>query len=98
MIVVCLYPFVDIQRLLRAAQEGSDLEVRRLLQSHKLDVNSRHILGWTALHVAAMNGHSSVVKILLDAGADPNLGDEFTTVYHMAHKVKMHSLEGTLFD
>lgn len=43
-----------------------------------------------------MNGHASAVKVLLAAGADPNLGDDFTTVYHTAHRVKMHSLEGEL--
>ncbi|CAL8109956.1 unnamed protein product [Orchesella dallaii] len=81
------------QRLLHAAQTGQDQEIKRILENHNVDVNARHYLGWSALHVAAMNGHWSTVKILLDAGADPNLGDEFTTVYHTAHKIKMHSLE-----
>ena len=32
--------------------------------------------GWTALHVACMNGHDKVVKILLQAGADLNIQDK----------------------
>ena len=40
-------------------------------------LNSRHELGWTALMVAAINGQNFVVKSLLSAGADPNLGDAF---------------------
>ena len=30
---------------------------------------------WTALHTACMNGHDEVVKILLQAGIDPNIQD-----------------------
>ena len=29
--------------------------------------------GWTALHVASAYGRDEVVKILLQAGADPNI-------------------------
>uniref|UniRef100_A0A8C0J015 Mitochondrial disaggregase n=1 Tax=Chelonoidis abingdonii TaxID=106734 RepID=A0A8C0J015_CHEAB len=57
------------------------------------DVNARHKLGWTALMVAAINRNSSVVKILLAAGADPNLGDEFNSVYETAKEKGLHSLE-----
>ena len=45
-------------------------EVEQLLQS-PLDPNIRDSLGKrTALHVAAGNGHSEVVELLLEAGAD----------------------------
>ena len=40
-------------------------------------LNYRHELGWTALMVAAINGQKSLLKTLLNAGADPNLGDKF---------------------
>ncbi|EMP27292.1 Caseinolytic peptidase B protein like protein [Chelonia mydas] len=43
--------------------------------------------------VAAINRNSSVVKILLAAGADPNLGDEFNSVYETAKEKGLHSLE-----
>jgi hypothetical protein len=37
---------------------------------------------------------SSVVQILLAAGADPNLGDDFSSVYKTAKEQGIHSLEG----
>ncbi|NXH73707.1 CLPB protein, partial [Hydrobates tethys] len=58
------------------------------------DVNARHKLGWTALMVAAINRNSSVVKSLLKAKADPNLGDDFSSVYETAKEKGLHSLEG----
>lgn len=42
-----------------------------------LSVNERGILGDTPLHVAAVSGDARVGKILLDAGADPNVHGEY---------------------
>ncbi|XP_048349029.1 caseinolytic peptidase B protein homolog [Sphaerodactylus townsendi] len=64
----------------------------RLLQEGA-NVNSRHKLGWTALMVAAINRNASTVNLLLTAGADPNLGDEFSSVYETAKEKGLHSLE-----
>ncbi|NXP54300.1 CLPB protein, partial [Heliornis fulica] len=58
------------------------------------DVNARHRLGWTSLMVAAISRNSSIVKILLAANADPNLGDDFSSVYEVAKAKGLHSLEG----
>ncbi|KFO90507.1 Caseinolytic peptidase B protein, partial [Buceros rhinoceros silvestris] len=58
------------------------------------DVNARHRLGWTVLMVAAINRNSSMVKVLLAANADPNLGDDFSSVYETAKEKGLHSLEG----
>lgn len=38
---------------------------------------------------------SSVVKVLLEKGADPNAGDEFNNVYETSRERGIHSLEGT---
>uniref|UniRef100_A0A8C4URD0 Mitochondrial disaggregase n=2 Tax=Neoaves TaxID=3078114 RepID=A0A8C4URD0_FALTI len=79
--------------LLEAARINNVSEVNRLLLEGT-DVNARHKLGWTALMVAAISRNSSVVKILLAANADPNLGDDFSSVYETAKEKGLHSLEG----
>jgi len=40
------------------------------------DVHDRNLLGETALHCAAVWGDVKIGKILLDAGADPNVHGE----------------------
>lgn len=35
-----------------------------------------------------------MVQVLLAAGADPNLGDDFSSVYKTANEKGVHSLEG----
>nr|XP_032816380.1 caseinolytic peptidase B protein homolog [Petromyzon marinus] len=80
------------ERLLRAARTGDTVEVNRLL-AEGVDPDSRHELGWTALMVAAINCHHSVVEVLLAAGANPDVGDDFVNVYSTARSLGMHSLE-----
>ncbi|XP_041438672.1 caseinolytic peptidase B protein homolog [Xenopus laevis] len=80
------------EELLLAARDGSAQEVDRLL-ANNVDPNSRHQLGWTPLMVAAMGREQSIVKSLLRAGADPNLGDEFSNVYETSKEKGLHSLE-----
>lgn len=80
------------EALLDACRSNSTEEVIRLL-AEGTDPNSRHRLGWTALMVAAMNRQHNVVKVLLEAGADPNLGDDFNSVYETAREKGVHSLE-----
>ncbi|KFV90145.1 Caseinolytic peptidase B protein, partial [Fulmarus glacialis] len=78
--------------LLEAARINNVSGVNRLLLE-RMDVNARHKLGWTALMVAAISRNSSVVKILLAAKADLNLGDYFSSVCETAKEKGLHYLE-----
>nr|XP_029510492.1 caseinolytic peptidase B protein homolog [Oncorhynchus nerka] len=78
--------------LLEAARTNSSQDVARLL-GEGVEPNHRHRLGWTSLMVAAMNRQHSVVKVLLESGADPNAGDDFNNVYDTSREKGIHSLE-----
>ncbi|GFS47627.1 caseinolytic peptidase B protein homolog [Nephila pilipes] len=84
--------FANLDQLLRAAKIGNEKEVERLVKSG-VDVNRRHRYGWTPLQVAAMNGNLRVLELLLKSGADPDLGDNFSSVYKIAKEKHAHPLE-----
>lgn len=44
--------------------------------------------------IAAVNDHYDIVDILLTAGADPNLPDNFVNATRTAHEKGMHPIEG----
>lgn len=66
----------------------------RLIREEKMNVNQRHPLGWTPLHVAVINDKLENVKVLIAAGADPNAPDEFSNVYNTAVNKRMHAIDG----
>ncbi|XP_076237465.1 mitochondrial disaggregase isoform X2 [Calliopsis andreniformis] len=80
------------KRFFQTVQHGNMSELVRLIKDG-IDVNTRHPLGWTALHVAAINGRPEIIKLLLSKGADVNAGDEFINVYKTAIEKGIHSLE-----
>ena len=55
-----------------AAQVRSEVCARRLIE-RRADINQRDGNGYTALIWAAWNGHVGMVRLLLQAGADPRL-------------------------
>ena len=63
------------------ASNGDLVEVHRLLAAGA-DVNAKHSGGWTALRSAVsglgLHSHPEVVKLLLNAGADPDAVKEDT--------------------
>jgi len=60
--------------LQRAVERGQEQQVRNLLKQN-LDVNERAEAGWTALLYAAAQGYPRIVRLLLDAGANPDMGN-----------------------
>ena len=91
-LALCSNSFSETEIFLKSVKSGNISKVRAALNAGA-DPNSRHLLGWGALHVAAVNGHREIVELLLKSGADPNLPDEYTNIYHTAREKGMHSLD-----
>ena len=68
----------DEEKLFKAASRGKVEVVRRLIYDHMVDVNfiMKKKEHRTPMVQASYKGHKSVVKILLEAGADIEKGDE----------------------
>lgn len=67
--------------LIPACERGHVDTVRLLLDRSKIDVNHVNNLGWTALLEAVVLSdggprHIEIVRLLLAAGADPNIADK----------------------
>jgi hypothetical protein len=60
--------------LQRAVEAGQEDRVEELLKQD-IDVNERAEYGWTALLYAAAQGYPRIVQLLLDAGANPDVGN-----------------------
>jgi len=65
----------EFQSLIEAAKQGALEEVRAIISSHPEFINNKDDRGATALHYAALGGHSAVVKLLVERGADINARD-----------------------
>ncbi|KAJ3660014.1 hypothetical protein Zmor_011671 [Zophobas morio] len=83
------------KKLLRAAQFGVVDELNFLIKDN-VNVNIRHQLGWTPLMVAAVNNQYEAVRLLLEAGADPNLGEEFVSAKRTARDKGLHPIEALM--
>ncbi|KAI3926262.1 hypothetical protein MKW98_028398 [Papaver atlanticum] len=57
--------------------EGGGLEVcKYLIETLKLDLDSKDRIGTTPLHHATMKGHLEIVRYLLEKGANPEASDD----------------------
>ncbi|KAK6166402.1 hypothetical protein SNE40_023103 [Patella caerulea] len=78
--------------LLNAIKDNNLYEIQRLLKDN-VSPDCRHVLGWTALQLAAVNRNIKAIRLLLDAGADPNLGDEFVNINVTSREKKLNTLQ-----
>lgn len=61
----------EINQIMLAAFEGNGEKLNRIV-SRGTDINTADEQGWTPLSVASEIGRTEMVKLLLEAGADPN--------------------------
>ncbi|XP_046852538.1 caseinolytic peptidase B protein homolog isoform X2 [Xenia sp. Carnegie-2017] len=83
----------ESERICFLAKENRVTELERVISGSGCDVNKFHSLGWTALHVAAMNDSVKSMNLLLQAGADPNVRDDYSTAFKIAGKKKMRLMD-----
>lgn len=79
--------------LMYAARQDARDSVRALVAAHA-DLDATDPDGTTALTVAVINAHYEAAALLLDAGADPNVGDS-TGMTPLYAAVDMHTLDET---
>lgn len=58
-----------------AANAGQIDLVRELVGQDDVDVNEKAAFGWTALLAASAQGYPEIARVLLEAGANPDLGN-----------------------
>ncbi len=83
---------------LNSASDGLKDQVVYYLQEG-VDVNSKYELGgFTALMMAAMNGHSDIVELLISQGADVNARDkkENKSALELSDNRKIRKLLGSI--
>lgn len=77
----------------QAILEGDERRFKMVLKdSTPHDLNLRHRLGWQLLHVAAINGRSKLVQLLLEHGAEINSPDDYSNPRLMAERLNVDPL------
>ena len=76
------------------AAKSNSLSTLKKFVKRGIDVNTRHPLGWNALHTAVANGNLDAVKLLIQSGADVNAKDEFSSAPRVASQRRVSSIIG----
>ncbi len=79
--------------LMYAIFVGDMRKVQQLLTENQIPVNAHDTLGQTPLYFALQNGNLELVKLLLDAGADPRVIVHTTSIYEYAQRHTQLALE-----
>merc|ERR1711868_154905 len=66
-------PCPSRKSLISAANCGAQDQIKTLLADPSIDVNEQSAKGFSALHCAAGQGKIGIVRMLLNAGANPDL-------------------------
>ena len=89
--------FLDELNLWRAAKAGNKEEVKRVLASRMVNLDSgvSNSLSQTAISIAAKNGHTDIVQLLFDRGADINKRDKYgkNSLYHATENGKVQTVQ-----
>lgn len=64
-----------------AASTGDCISVAELLATGSVDANARDAVGYSAVQIAAAEGHLDVLRLLLEHNADVNLHDNLVNYY-----------------
>lgn len=82
--------------LTSAAFRGSSLTVKLLLEQPNIDINKRGSDGQTALLIAASKGHSKIVEMLLEAGADARIPNKHGETPADKARQRIQEIEGVI--
>lgn len=79
------------QNALQEAAKRGNIEIANLLLKNGADINTPCKLGRTALHFAVEQGHCSMVRSLIEAGADVSISD---TGSYRGHTPLLYAVQG----
>ncbi|XP_054163314.1 caseinolytic peptidase B protein homolog [Oppia nitens] len=81
------------EKLFDAVKRGDSELVKQMIADKSLDINNcRHQLGWTPLQLAAVNGWTDICEALLDAGADIDDTDEYSSAQKLSYQYGLNYL------
>lgn len=66
----------NLDALIEAIRNGNEQQTRSILEKNAELINRYDDTGATALHYAALHGYQSIVRLLVEKGADINSADK----------------------